>query len=214
MSSDWNNISPNILPNFRSGEKKLRHHGRRGFSLYAISWIAPQEAKAVGSDPLNENACSDAKPEQAHWGGEDGEQRQHPREQGTSVVEPVILDDEEAREQDTPQNQYHAAARIGGVVVDLWPFDVLALAAGDEEGPFEGHVGLHEVPRDEKHDGDQAEDEQDRPNTGKLEVFSRMLVLPRLEASDPTQGGNDERPVGCFSGRAVPMGDYGDRGTC
>ena len=32
-----------------------------------------------------------------------------------------------------------------------------------------------------------------------------MLVLPRLEASDPTQGGNDDRPVGCFSGRAVPV---------
>ena len=124
---------------------KIRHHGR-GFSLYAISWISTQEAKAVGSDPLDENACSDAKPEQAQWGGEDSEQRQHPREQGASVVETVTFEDEEAREQDTPQDQYHATARIGGVVVDLWHIDVLALAAGDDEGPLEGHVGLHKVP--------------------------------------------------------------------
>ena len=78
--------------------------------------------------------------------------------------------------------------------VDLWLLDALALAAGDEEGPHEGRVGSREVPRDEEHDGDQTEDVQSRPNTGKLEVFSRMLVLPRLEASDPTQGGNDDRP--------------------
>ena len=67
-----------------------------------MSLVAPQEAKAVGSDPLNKNARGDAKPEQAHWGGEDGEQRQHPREQSASVVEPVVFDDEEKREQDTP----------------------------------------------------------------------------------------------------------------
>ena len=69
-----------------------------------MSWIAPQEAKAVGSDPLNKNARGHAKPEQAHWGGEDGEQRQDPREQSASVVEPTILDDEKGREQDTTQD--------------------------------------------------------------------------------------------------------------
>ena len=61
------------------------------------------------------------------------------------------------------------------------------------------------MPRDEKYDGDQAEDEQHRPNTGKLEVFSGILVLPRLEASDPTQGRNNERPTEYFSVRAVPV---------
>ena len=91
------------------------------------------------------------------------------------------------------------------MIVDLRLFDVLVLTAGDEEGALEGYGGLHEVPRNEKHDGDQAEDEQDRPNTGKLEVFSRMLEIPRLEASDPTQGGNEDRPAECFSGRAVPV---------
>ena len=133
---------------YRTVEAGEKNYGTTGvgFSLYAISSISPQEAKAVGSHPLNEKACSDAKPEQAHWGGEDGEQRQHPREQGASVVEIVAFEDEEAREHDTPQDQYHAAARIGGVVVDLWHIDVLALAAGDDEGPLEGHVGLHKVP--------------------------------------------------------------------
>ena len=91
------------------------------------------------------------------------------------------------------------------MIVDLRLFDVLVLTAGDEEGALEGYGGLHEVPRNEKHDDDQAEDEQDRPNTGKLEVFSRMLEIPRLEASDPTQGGNDDRSAECFSGRAVPV---------
>ena len=91
------------------------------------------------------------------------------------------------------------------MVADLRLLDVLVLTAGHEEGALECYVGLREVPRNEKHGVDQAEEEQDRPNTGNLEVFSRMLEIPRLEASDPTQGGNDDRPAECFSGRAVPV---------
>ena len=87
--------------------------------LYAFLWIASQEAKAVGPDPLNENSRCDTEPHQAHWDGEDGDQRQHPREQSASVVEPVVLDDEEAREQNTPEDENRTAARVEGVEVDF-----------------------------------------------------------------------------------------------
>ena len=64
------------------------------------------------------------------------------------------------------------------------------------------------MPQNENHDGDQAEDEQHRSNTGRLDVFSRMLAIPRLESFDPTQGGNDGRPVEFFRG---PCRDCGGR---
>lgn len=52
-----------------------------------------------------------------------------------------------------------------------------------------------EVPRDDRHRGDETEDVDRRPDRGKLEVLSLVVLVPTLEALDEPQRGNEDGPV-------------------